>query len=190
MGLEEMLSRIKSDTEEQYSKIISDAQKESEKILSEANQKASNITIQSKAQAERQVQEEKQRSFASARLESKRKLLEAKDALLKNFEDQAQNYLDEFVKSPSYKDFLNSAVNDGVSLIGSDAVISVNSRDKGMLGNKDSSYTISSKPLNSKGGALITSNDGKRKVDNTIESIFNDRKEELRLKLSEQIFGK
>jgi vacuolar-type H+-ATPase subunit E/Vma4 len=185
-----MVTRIKSDTEEQYTKIISEARKQAESIISEANQKASSIVSQAKTSADRQVVEERQRSVASAHLDSKRKLLEARDSILRAYEDQARSYLDQFVQSPEYKKFLIRSVKEGVAEIGGDAIVQVSARDRALLEDEDASYTISPKPLTSKGGALVMSKDGKRKVDNTVDSIFNDRREELRLKLAQQIFGK
>ncbi len=189
MGLEEMLSRIKVDTEEQYNKIISSAKTESEKIIQEAKQTSEKIISLGKVQAEKEAQDEKLRLVASARLEAKRKLLEARDVVLRSYEDQAFRYADEFTNSNGYKEFLLRVVEDGISKIGTDSVIHVNSKDRNLLQtDRKLGYKISDEPLNCKGGALIISADGKKRVDNTIESIFNERKDELRLKLFEQVF--
>ena len=100
-------------------------------------------------------------------------------------------YLKEFAKSTAYKDFLSKMVKDGVAKIGASSVVEVNAADKKLLGTtKSSEYLISALPIDCIGGAIISSKDGKRRVDNTIESIFGERKEDLRLKLSEQVFGK
>lgn len=189
MGLEEMLSAIRANTQEQYAKIITEANREAEKISSEAKQRSELIVTQGQLHAEKEVQEEKLRSVASARLEAKRKVLEARDEVLRSYEEQAMRYLDEFTGSKDYADFLLRAIKDGVSKIGSSAVVQVNSKDKNLI-ESNADFELSSETLDCQGGALITSKDGKRRVDNTIESIFSERRGELRLKLTEQVFGK
>lgn len=192
MGLDDMLTTIKSDTEAQSSKIISDAKAQSDTIIADAKKRADSIISQGAQQSQRDVEEERMRLLASARLEANRRLLEARDEVLKGYEEQASGYLSDFPNSPEYKDFFVRMLIDGVSKIGDDAVVQINPRDKQLLKDprlKQLKVQVSQDPLNSIGGVVIYSKDGKRRVDNTIESIFNDRKDELRLKLTEQVFG-
>lgn len=190
MGLEEMLNTIRADTEAQYLRTISDAKAEAEKIIAEAKQRSQAIEDQKRIQSQKELQEEKLRSIASARLEAKRKLLAAKEEVLRKYEDEALNYLKEFARSPSYKDFLLKMVDDGVTKIGAGSLVQVNDSDKKLLENsRPGDFQVSEKTINTIGGAIISAQDGKRRVDNTLESIFEDRKDELTLRLSEQIFG-
>lgn len=190
MGLEEILSSIRADTEAKYAKTLSDAKAEAEKILNEARKNSESIAEQRRAQSEKELSEEKLRSIASARLEAKRKLLEARDEVLKKYEDEALRYLKEFAHSPQYKDFLWKMAKDGVAKIGNGAIVEVNASDMKLLGTAGIDFKVSPKPIDCIGGTIVSSTDGKRRVDNTLESIFNERKEDLRLKLSEQVFGK
>src|SRR5487761_42752 len=133
MGLEEMLNSIRADTESQYARTISDAKGEAEKIIAEARRRSQAITDQKRIQSQKELQEEKLRSIASARLEAKRKLLAAKEEILRKYEDEALNYLEEFARSPSYKDFLLKMVDDGVVKIGAGSLVQVNDSDKKLL---------------------------------------------------------
>jgi V/A-type H+-transporting ATPase subunit E len=189
MGLGEMLSKIKEETEEQYTKIIADAKTEADRIVSSAMERSESIISKSKVQAEKEVQEERLRSIASARLEAKRQLLQARDKVIRDYEAQSLGYVDEFVKSKDYKDFLLRVIEDGMNKIGDKAIVQLNSKDKNLIPTSKSGFNISEKTLESRGGALISSSDGKQRVDNTIESILSERSEELRLKLLQQIFG-
>jgi V/A-type H+/Na+-transporting ATPase subunit E len=187
MGLEEMLSAIKTNTSAQRDKIIADARSEAERIEAEANAKSETLISQSRSQSEKEVIEGRIRSIASFKLEAKRKMLEAKDEIMRAYEEQAASFLNDFTKSPEYKDFLLKVTKDGISQIGSDAIVQINVRDRNIL--NGSGFQISSDPISSIGGAIITSADEKRRVDNTVESIFDDRKQELRLELMKQVFG-
>lgn len=191
MGLEEILASIKSDTETRYSKIIADAKAEAVKITEDAQARSQSISTQGRVEGEKEAQDEKQRSVASAHLESKRRLLEARDELLRDYEERASGYLKEFTRSSKYKDYLLRMVRDGVSKIGSGAIVQTNSSDREALDNLESKdFVVSKENLDCIGGAVVSSKDGKRRVDNTLESIFNERKEDLRLKLTQQVFGK
>ncbi len=183
-----MIGTIRADTENQHAKIITDARNEAERILSEAQQRAESIIARGRQQSQREAEDEKTRLIASARLEGNRRLLEARNDILKSYEEKALAQLGDFARSPEYKEFLIRMVNDGVSKIGSDAIVKVNVKDKQLL--KNAAVQISPSDLDSLGGAIISSKDGKRRVDNTIESIFNERRDDLRLKLSELVFGR
>jgi vacuolar-type H+-ATPase subunit E/Vma4 len=192
MGLDDMLATIQSETESQASKIISDAKSQADKIISDGQKHAQMILSQGAEQSKREVEEDRMRVLASARLGANRRLLEARDEVLRGYEDQASSYLSEFSSSPEYKDFFVRMLTDGVSKIGEDAVVQINPRDKPLLKDprlKQLKIQVSPEPLGSVGGVVVSSKDGKRRVDNTLESIFNERRDELRLKLSQQVFG-
>lgn len=189
MGLEEMLNTIRANTETQYTKTISDAKAEADRIVDDAKERSTKLKEERHAQAQKELQEERLRSIASARLEAKRRLLETKDEILRKYEDAALDYLKEFARSPAYGDFLLNIVRDGVMKIGGGAIVQVNASDKILLQNQ-SDFQLSPNSIELIGGAIISSGDGKRRVDNTLEAIFEDRKEDLRLKLSEELFGK
>lgn len=194
MGLEEMLNAIRANTESQYSKIITDAKTEADRILAQAEQSSQSIVSQGKVQGEKELQEEKLRTIASARLEGKRKYLETREQVLKRYEEGATRYLKEFARSPNYRKFLQSMIQEGVSKIGPGAIVQVNASDKKLLATgdmiKNGEYKLSPNSMDCIGGAMISSPDGKRRIDNTIESIFAEKKEDLRLKITEQLFGK
>jgi V/A-type H+/Na+-transporting ATPase subunit E len=182
-----MLAAIKSNTASQRDKIIADAKAEAAQIDADAQAKSQAVISQSRIDSEKEASEDRIRSIASFKLGAKRKMLEARDDVLRAYERQANEFLNDFVKSPDYQDFLIKVTKEGVAEIGSGAVIQVNTKDRSLL--NGSGFQISQDPINSIGGAIISSGDEKRRVDNTIESIFNDRKQELRLELLKQVFG-
>ena len=189
MGLEEIVSKINQDAEEQAGEVLSDANAEAAKILSDARAKADSLVSGARSQAEREVREERLRSVASARLAAKRELLQAREDVIRRYEAGMASSIDDFVKSDDYQRFLVNLIEDGVSKIGKEAQIQVNARDRVFLKGKKLGGEVSREEITCKGGALITSSDGKRRVDNTIESLLRDRSDEIRLKLLDQIFA-
>lgn len=189
MGLEEIVGRINGEAAERSAKIVADAKAEADRIVADAKEKASSILSQARARAEREVKNETLRSVASARLSAKRELLQAREDVLRRYEEGVGSSIDGFVGSRRYGKFLARAVEDGVTKIGKDAVVRVNSKDRRLLKGKRLGGKLSAESLDCKGGALVTSADGKRRVDNTIESILRERGDVIRLKLVEQVFG-
>lgn len=189
MGLEEIVKRIDEDAAQQSSKIVAEAEAESSKMIAEAKSKAESITASAKSKAEKEAKDERMRSIASAHLAAKRDLLQAREDVLRRYEAQIMDSVDEFVKSDDYSKFLLKAIADGVSKIGKDGVIQVNSKDRALLKGKKLDGKVSSDSIECRGGAIVTSPDGRRRVDNTIESYLRDRSDRVRLMLVEQVFG-
>ncbi len=187
MGLEEMLAEIKSNTTSQRDKIIADAKAEAASIDSDARTKSDALITQSRADSQKEAQEDRVRSIASFNLEAKRKMLEARQEVLRGYEEQANRYLKDFVNSSDYRAFLLKVTKEGVSEIGSGAIVQVNARDRALL--SGSGLQVAPNPIDAIGGAIISSADERRRVDNTVESLFNDRKDELTLQLMKQVFG-
>ncbi len=189
MGLEEILAKIHEDTEAEYNKIIASAKAEAEEIQKAAMARSDTIISQARDRAGREVQEEKLRLVASARLDVKRQLLQAEEEVVQEQEKKAMSAVDEFIASREYPAFLNMLIDDGVKKLGDKPIVHLNARDKTLVKGRQNSYEISDKPLDCKGGAVVASADGKRRVDNTLESLLSERKDELRLKIAAQVFG-
>ena len=189
MGLEEIVGRINDDAERQAAALDATANAEAAKTLAEAKEKAASILTHARTQAGRQVKEERLRSVASARLAAKRELMQAREDVLRRYEEGVTKSLDEFVKTEEYAKFLAKAEEDGVAKIGGAAVVRVNARDRALLRGRKLGGELSKEPMECKGGALVLSEDGKRRVDNTIESLFRERSDVIRLKLLGQVFG-
>lgn len=189
MGLEEIIGKIDQEASDQAAKIASDAREAASKTVGDAKARAEAIISQARAQAEREAKEERVRSVASARLAAKRELLLAREDVLRRYEQDVLGSVDDFTKSDGYSTFLMKAIDDGVEKIGKDAVVQVNSRDRSLLKGKKLAAEISKDAIECQGGALITAADGRRRVDNTVESLLRDRRDTIRLKLVAQLFG-
>ncbi|MDG6985553.1 MAG: hypothetical protein JRM73_02255 [Nitrososphaerota archaeon] len=189
MGLEEIIARISQEASDQAGKIVADANAEASRILADAKARADSELSSAKAQAEREVREEKLRSVASARLAAKRELLQAREDVIRRYEAGIADALDDFAKSDDYPKFLIKVIDDGVSKIGKDAKVQVNAHDKALLKGKKVAAEVSKEEIDCKGGAIISSADGRRRVDNTVESLLRERGDAIRLKLLDQVFA-
>jgi V/A-type H+/Na+-transporting ATPase subunit E len=189
VGLEEIVGRISQEAADQAGKVLADAGAEATRIVSDAKAKADALVSGAKAQAEREVREERMRSVASARLAAKREILQAREDVIQRYEAGVMGAVDDFAKSDGYSKFLVSMIEDGLSKIGKDAKIQVNGRDRALLKGKKLGGEVSKDELDCKGGAMVSSSDGKKRVDNTIESLLRDRSDVIRLKLLDQVFA-
>jgi V/A-type H+-transporting ATPase subunit E len=189
VGLEEIVGRINQEAAEQAAKIQAEASAEASKIIEDAKARAEALVSAARTRAEKQVRDERMRSIASARLAARRELLRAREDVLQHYERQIMEEVDDFVKSDDYPKFLARMIEDGLSKIGKEAKIQVNANDRALLKGKRLGGEISKDELKCKGGALVTSPDGKRRVDNTIESLLRERGDAIRLKLIDLVFA-
>ena len=189
MGLEEIVAKIGQDADEQAARKTSDARAEAKKVVESARAQADSVISDARAEAERGVRAERLRSVAAARLAAKRELLQAREEVLSRYEDVLRKSVDDFIKSDEYLDFLIGAIKDGVSKIGEGAVVQVTPEDRSRLRGKKLPGEMSKDKVDIRGGALVYSADGKRRVDNSIDSLLRERSDTVRLKLVENVFG-
>ena len=189
MGLEEIVAKISQDADEQAARITSGARDEAKKVVESARAQADSIISDAKAEAEREVRAERLRSVAAARLAAKRELLQAREEVLSRYEDVLRKSVDDFMESDEYLGFLVGVIKDGVSKIGEGAVVHVTPEDRSRLKGKKLPGEMSKDQVDFRGGALVSSADGKRRVDNSIDSLLRERSDAIRLRLVEKVFG-
>ncbi|MDG6953770.1 MAG: V-type ATP synthase subunit E [Nitrososphaerota archaeon] len=189
MGLEEIVAKIGQDADEQAARITSDARDEAKKVVESARAQADSIISDAKAEAEREARAERLRSVAAARLAAKRELLQAREEVLSRYEDVLRKSVDDFMESDEYLGFLVGVIKDGVSKIGEGAVVHVTPEDRIRLKGKKLPGEMSEDKVDFRGGALVSSADGKRRVDNSIDSLLRERSDAIRLRLVEKVFG-
>ncbi|MDG6987956.1 MAG: V-type ATP synthase subunit E [Nitrososphaerota archaeon] len=189
MGLEEIVAKISQDADEQAARLTSDARDEAKKATDSARAQADSIISDAKAEAEREARAERLRSVAAARLAAKRELLQAREEVLSRYEDVLRKSVDDFMESDEYLDFLAGVIKDGVSKIGEGAIVHVTPEDRSRLKGKKLPGEMSKDQVDFRGGALVISVDGKRRVDNSIDSLLRERSDAIRLRLVEKVFG-
>jgi V/A-type H+-transporting ATPase subunit E len=182
-GISNIIEIINNKTAEQEKEIIEEAERFKATKLDEAKKRADETASAITKKAELQADSELSKYEASAKLQSKYKMLEAKDALIQEVLDSTQQKLEGIVGKAEYKKILERLVIDGCKSLGVDAVelifpakhaskLDVASVEKSVAKEvgKKVKIKVSKETIRSAGGVIIRSKDTTKWVDNTFEA--------------------
>lgn len=152
------------------SKAIEDSTRaEVERIRAEADRK-------SQVEAGR----EKARLVASAKLEAKKALFEARERRTNAALDEVRARLAAYSKSAEYPSVLVSMVNYATSVLGDKVRLLARPEDVPLLPAKARAWVDTARPLSSMGGLVIERADGSRSLNFTFEELLRLREDRVR----------
>jgi V/A-type H+-transporting ATPase subunit E len=203
MGVDKIKAKILEDAKAEANKIISEAEEEKAKILEKAKEEAEKRKAEILKRGEKEAEMTKSRIISEAKLEAKKKLLEAKEGIIEMAINKLKEELVKLPEQPEYKDKLINLIKDGaVSLGGGELIVRLNSRDMGLI--EDSTLwnlekeiesitkkvTVLKKgdPVDIIGGCIIETADGLKSLDNSLEAIFNRNLNVIRARITEKLF--
>ncbi len=115
MGLEQVKDEILNEAETRANTIIEEAEARRDELLSEAEEKASSIVEEAENKAENEAESIRRKRLSAARMEAKRKRLEAREDILddvyEQFKERVQN-LDSERESELIENALESLSDD------------------------------------------------------------------------------
>ena len=197
MAFEDILKRIREDGRKEAERIRKEARGEAEKILEEARKEADSIKEKIRHGAQISLQDEKRRILTMANLEARKKVLEKKQDLIEESFQKALNHLrhlsDEEYQGAVKKLLLRAVesgeeeviISPGEKRITSALLNEVNEelRSKGRQGK----LKLSSERREFQGGFILKA--GRKEVNNTFYSLFQERREELEAEVAGILFG-
>ncbi|MFW9963158.1 MAG: V-type ATP synthase subunit E [Candidatus Sifarchaeia archaeon] len=201
-GMTNIIEMIKSKTDEKEKEILSEAESQKEQRLKEARAKAKQITARITDKAEIEANAEVSRYEASAKLQSKYKLLDAKEVLIKEVMAKTRKHLDDLVKKKAYDKILEKLITDAAKSLeesdleilvpkGHASHIDLKSIEEGVAKATDRKLklSISKDNVRATGGAIVRNKDSTRWVDNTFEARLERFDGEIRDVVSSILFG-
>ncbi|MFX1369513.1 MAG: V-type ATP synthase subunit E [Promethearchaeota archaeon] len=202
-GVTNIIEIIKSKTAAQAEQIVKEAEAYKEERLKQAKQRAKAIVAEATEKADRQAGSEIGKYRASAHLKSKYKILESKEAIMKEVLDGAWEAVTKKVGKAGYDQILNRlAVEGGSALQTEDIEIlfsggGKSTVDAAKVANEVNKQTgtkpkisISKETVRASGGLIVRSKDGEKWVDNTYEARMERLENEIRGKIASILFGK
>jgi vacuolar-type H+-ATPase subunit E/Vma4 len=188
MGIEQLTADILSEAKSEAKQITEGAEAEKKKHLDEEKKVVSAMLAQAEAEAKALVESQRRERVAWARLEGKKLEGEAREEVIRDALDALYEQLEKFRKSKEYGDFLSARIESGIKEIGiPNPVVRVCKGDKKFVKNGNGKAKVV-EDLEGIGGAIVESADGSVRVDLTMETLFEDKKEFLRKKLYEKLF--
>lgn len=193
MGIEKITSKIISDAENSANLILEEAEKSSESILDEAREKAESIVADAKARGEADKEVSVKRRASVADIDGRKLLLQKKQDLI---EDCFAKATDSIVnmEQKQYVDFLvkiikSTGCKEGELVFSKRDFISVGQLvvDRANLEIPNSNLKLSQETKDIKGGLLVKS--GKIYISGSIESLIDEVKDEITVKVADVLFN-
>jgi V/A-type H+-transporting ATPase subunit E len=191
-------SRIEEDSEHEAQEILRNAQAKADEILAQAKIQAKSVEDEIIQKGRHDAELIKQRIIANAKLQAKKHGLDVKEEIIQHAFDEAEKRLTKITSSKEYPDILKNIIAEGVESIGvEDVEVVVREEDIKLVNNAflkelrkklGVNITLSKDSIESLGGAIIRTMDGKIVVNNTFETRMRRMRDELRSKVAKILF--
>ncbi|MFA5050048.1 MAG: V-type ATP synthase subunit E family protein [Candidatus Micrarchaeia archaeon] len=190
MSLELIAKSLLEESEKEAKIVISSAQMNADKIISEAKKAEKEMLGKAITEVNNKLLESKKERIAWANLEKKKIISEAKEkvilALLEDFRDR----LSELKKKSQYAMFLRKKIKESLDELSDlEAVVHIAKGDKKHLEALGRNVKIL-EDLDSVGGAIVSNKKGTILINNTLESVFEFKKTQIRKEIYNSLFGK
>ncbi|VVB58494.1 V-type ATP synthase subunit E [Candidatus Anstonella stagnisolia] len=186
MGFDALSHEIEKKASDEAKRVLHEADNAAEKIISDAQAASKQKVSQAKGEVSSYLETEKAERLTSAKLACSKIIADSKEqAMLNSLELVWEEMLKER-NSPSYKKLLHTLAQSAVEELGTtNVLLFTNSADrKHFAGSK---YKLG-EPITCAGGVVAEKKDGSVRVDKTFESIFEEKKDDLRKRIFAMLF--
>jgi vacuolar-type H+-ATPase subunit E/Vma4 len=180
IGLNELETKIRNDSDEEIKKIAAETKKEIDIIESDIVAKADNEVEKVKKEGESEVARVKKRILADANTQVKEQISVEKNRLLEEVFDEAAKAI-MALSDDEKKKILAGLAKDGSQVV-KDPKFIVDAKYKGLLAGSEAADLGDF-------GVVITSKDGTLKIDNTLGSRMRQLKATLKPKIAALLFA-
>ncbi len=185
MGLNELRQEISKQASSEAARIRREAQAEAEKILSEAREQAKALLAREAEKTKAEVAQKEVGVYA-ARLTAKKIVADARNAVLDEALKEVKRELEKLTRTSEYPKIFNQLAEEGKRVAGENCVFHVNKRDAALA--KKFGNVVPT--LDVIGGLVVTSRDGRLRVDNSFEALLEEHANELKQLAFEQFFAR
>ncbi|VVC04633.1 V-type ATP synthase subunit E [Candidatus Burarchaeum australiense] len=193
MGLDELRKGVLEKARDEARTVEKSADAEASSLVSKAEAQRKEILEAAKREAASLVQTERDEAVANAHLETKREMAKAREELVASIEtDVWEELLKARKDKKAYAELLHSLIAKGRKLLadeGPEVVVYARAEDAKLLGELKGAK-LAREPIECSGGVVITSADGRVRVDNTFEALFAEKRDELRIEIQHAVLKK
>jgi V/A-type H+/Na+-transporting ATPase subunit E len=182
MTLEQLKKQIQNEASSQRKHALDETKKQANAIVETAKSQANALLEKAKWDAEKEAKT-KYTQVSAARLKAKKMQAEAQDVLVKDQLEKLKHALQSFVNKPAYDTVLKNLVEQSLEKIGPGAMIHVRKKDLSKVKKKG----VRVQEMDCWGGCVASTPDGRIRVNNTLESLFEENQEKLRQKVFEEM---
>ncbi len=192
-----IIGKIEEDADKEANGVLVEARGKVEEIIKEAQTKAREEEEGIIQKGRREAELVKQRIIADAKLRARKQKLDLKEAAIEAAFSEAERELQKLPSTSKYPSILLRIIKEAVASIGTDIEILASKADRKLL-NQNSLKTLSKElgvnvalapqMIETYGGAVVRTKDGKIEVDNTFETRMSRMRDSLRSEVAKILF--
>jgi V/A-type H+-transporting ATPase subunit E len=186
MSVEKIIEQINLDSNGEVEKILNDAKKQASNIIKDAVNKANIDAKEILTNGKKQSESIKKILVSKANQNYKRKIIKTRETIIEECFEKAKRKLIK-LGDQEYKNLIDKLILDGIKKLGERCTIKA-SRDIDIKIAKKLGIKVTDK-IDSTGGIILKSKNGKITLDNTFEGIINREKERIRIKVGKLLFS-
>ena len=178
-GITKIKNKILGDADREGKKIIDGAQKECDVIKQKAKDSSNSIKNRYQERAKAKVKLYKDKTLAQARLTKRRAVFEKRETIIAKTIEEALKEIKH--NSTEYEKFISKTIDNNIPLLGGKLTVKCAKQDVKMIdaimNGKGRDYSTEETGI--KGGLILESDEGK-KINESLESIAERKRNELR----------
>ena len=183
MSLDRLVEEIRSRGEAELHEVEARLTTESKRIEQDRDRRVEEIGREAERQAEREATRERTQRVAAAKLHSRQKLYEAREARLENGLLETRELLLAYTATPKYAETLKRMFERARAELGNPVVVRGRAEDKALLRKvAGDSYRPEPQPI--VGGLVAETPDGHRRLNLSFDSLLRLREDRVRALLS------
>jgi vacuolar-type H+-ATPase subunit E/Vma4 len=186
MSAEKIIEQIKKDTAKEINQINLEAEKQIKNIIQSAKKEAEIQAEKIVEQGKQQSEMQKKIQLSKANQDIKREIMNTKEKIIENCFTKAHHELC-ILKGERYEKLIKKFIFDGQNKLGKDCtVLYTRPVDKKIV--TDMGLKVEG-AIDSSGGIILKSADGKVTLDHTFDGIIRRNKDKLRIMVGKLLFS-
>lgn len=180
MTLEALVKEIEARSSKEVRDLELKLENERRKVEETAHRDTERIKAEADRKAQLEATRERARLVASAKLQAKKVLFEAREKRTAAALEEVRGRLAAYAKGPDYPVLLANMVSSGTTVLGADVKILARPADVPLLPAKSRPLVDDARPLRALGGLIIEKKDGSRSLNLTFEELLRLREDRVR----------
>jgi len=186
MSAEKIIQQIKKDSDKEIKEIIKEAEKQAKTIVDSAKKEAETEANKILSNGKTRSENLKKILVSKANQDSKKEIMNAKEKIIDECFTKAHHELS-IMKGKNYEKVVTKLMQDGCKKLGSNCTVLV-SRDADKQIAKNLGLSVSGN-IESAGGVILKSADGRVTLDHTFDGILKRDKDKIRIKVGKLLFS-
>ena len=186
MSAEKIIDQIKKDTEKEIKGILRDAENQVKSIHENAKREAEVDVKRIENESVKKSENLKKIMISKASQDAKREIMNAREKKIEDCFTKAHSELSK-VKGNNYTKIVKKLIEDGCKKLGKNCTVLI-SRNEDKKIAMDLGIKVDGK-VESSGGVILKSSDGKITLDHTFEGILNREKDKIRIEIGKLLFS-